>query len=134
MCYEWDWSGARQSIERAIELNPSDPLSHVEYGILMSRMGKFEGSIPGFQRSIELDPLAWKGYYRLGLSYSRLGNHTLAIESFKKAGEVGPEGWIEGLIGWEYYCQGSYDKARALYENQPTLRLYVESSRGKRPI
>jgi serine/threonine protein kinase/tetratricopeptide (TPR) repeat protein len=136
MCYEWNWSVAQQSLERAIELNPNAGQSHYEYGVLLQRRGKIEASIDELKRGTNLDPLAWVGYYRLGISYSLLGDHKLAIEHFTKALElISTSYWrmnLQGLMGWEYFQQGFYEKAQELMNNEPLTEVRVEVARGNR--
>jgi adenylate cyclase len=70
--FEWDWTGARQSYERAIELSPSYALAHLWYGIYFKAMGNHEKALSRIVRANELDPLflianaeiGWAAYYR----------------------------------------------------------------------
>jgi len=134
MCYEWDWSGAQKSVERAVEMNPNAARSHLELGVILQRTGRFKASIPEFKRGIELDPLAWVGYLRLGASYSHIGERELAFEQFAKAVELSPTAeWkkrLESHIGWEHFRSGSFRQAQEFYDRDPVLEISVEYARG----
>ena len=70
--FEWNWAGARQSYERAIELSPSYALAHLWYGIYFKAMGNPEKALARIMRANELDPLflianaeiGWAAYFR----------------------------------------------------------------------
>lgn len=36
----WDWAGAEESIKRAIELNPNNPLAHATYAWMLAAQGR----------------------------------------------------------------------------------------------
>ena len=69
--FEWDWNGAKQSYERAIELSPSYALGHLWYGIYYKAMGNQEKALAEILRANELDPLflianaeiGWAAYF-----------------------------------------------------------------------
>ncbi len=56
--YEWDWQGAEQAFERAIELNPHYPTAHQWYGEYLAAMGRPEEALVEIRRAQELDPLS----------------------------------------------------------------------------
>ena len=70
--FEWNWAGAKQSYERAIELSPSYALAHLWYGIYFKAMGNQVKALAQIKRANELDPLflianaelGWAAYYR----------------------------------------------------------------------
>ena len=70
--FEWNWAGAKQSYERAIELSPSYALAHLWYGIYYKAMGDQEKALNQIMRANELDPLfllanaeiGWAAYFR----------------------------------------------------------------------
>ncbi len=70
--FEWDWTGAKQAYERAIELSPSYALAHLWYGIYFKAMGAQDSALEQIMRANELDPLflianaeiGWAAYYR----------------------------------------------------------------------
>ena len=70
--FEWNWAGAKQSYERAIELSPSYALAHLWYGIYYKAMGNQQKALTQIMRANELDPLflianaeiGWAAYFR----------------------------------------------------------------------
>ncbi len=70
--FEWNWAGAKQSYERAIELSPSYALAHLWYGIYFKAMGNQVKALTLIKRANELDPLflianaeiGWAAYFQ----------------------------------------------------------------------
>ena len=55
--FDWDWLGAEQSFQRAIELNPGNADAHLYYGILQKVLGRNVRAAAEIRRANELDPL-----------------------------------------------------------------------------
>src|SRR2546425_12890754 len=55
---EWDWAGAEREYQRAIELNPSDPLARIWYAIYLYAMQRFEEAVAQAERAQRLDPVS----------------------------------------------------------------------------
>ena len=55
--FDWDWPGAEQALQRAIELNPSNADAHLYYGVLLKVLGRNDRAVAEIRRANELDPL-----------------------------------------------------------------------------
>jgi TolB-like protein/tetratricopeptide (TPR) repeat protein len=55
--YEWDWQGAEQTFQHALELGPNYATAHHWYALYLKAMGRAE-AITEARRAEELDPLA----------------------------------------------------------------------------
>jgi adenylate cyclase len=55
--FDWDWSGAEQAFQRAMELNPSNADAHLYYGVLHKVLGRNARAVAEIRRANELDPL-----------------------------------------------------------------------------
>jgi TolB-like protein len=67
--YDWDWPEARRYYERAIALDPDNPMIHMLYGPFLNAQGTSDEGIRETRRAMELDPLSLPNNYALGLSY-----------------------------------------------------------------
>ena len=131
--YDWNWTAAEQSFERAVKLNSNSSYAHSEYGVLLQRIGRAEAALPELTRSVDLNPVHWAAYYRLALAYIAIGDHKLAIQQLQKASELTVESnfWIASSLGWEYLQGGAYDKARKLSKkSDPYLEILADAAQG----
>jgi adenylate cyclase len=55
--FDWDWPGAEQALQRAIELNLSNADAHLYYGVLLKVLGRNDRAVAEIRRANELDPL-----------------------------------------------------------------------------
>ena len=111
---EWDWEGADQAIQRALELNPSFAMAHYHLAWYRALFGRMEEAIEEHKRAREADPLnplhtAW-----LGELYRMEGRYKEALDEAQKAIELNPKfpvgHYVRGLV---YADQRRYDEAIA---------------------
>ena len=89
--YEWDWKGAEDAFETALDLNPGSSKSHYDYALFLQAVGNFEKSVLEAQKAIELDPLSGNAHYTFGLSLLNSGQIDQAIEKLRYAQEILPK-------------------------------------------
>jgi len=58
MHYDWDWRGAEQEFQRAIELNPSYATAHQWHAFLFTAMGQPQRAVDEILEARRLDPLS----------------------------------------------------------------------------
>jgi len=57
LVFDWDWPGAEQELQRALQLNPNSPLAHMHYGrYLLLVPHRMDDAIQSCQRAYDLDP------------------------------------------------------------------------------
>jgi len=56
--YEWDWIGAEEAYQRAIELNPQYATARQWYAEYLSAMGRHDEALTMIRRAQEIDPLS----------------------------------------------------------------------------
>jgi serine/threonine-protein kinase len=54
----WDWLGAQNALEEAIELKPTCASGHHFLGLLLAALGRFEPALAAVRKAEELDPLS----------------------------------------------------------------------------
>jgi serine/threonine protein kinase/Flp pilus assembly protein TadD len=97
----WDWAAAGHAFQRALELNPNDPVTHNWYANYLSALGRFDDAIAAGKRAIELDPLTLTWNMGLGHFYYLARRYDDAIAQELKTLEMEPgffmTHWILGL-------------------------------------
>ncbi|MGH9439178.1 MAG: TPR end-of-group domain-containing protein, partial [Terriglobia bacterium] len=56
--YEWNWSRAAQQFQRAIALNPEDPMVHIWYGMYLAAVGRIQEAVDEANRGTQLDSVS----------------------------------------------------------------------------
>jgi adenylate cyclase len=83
--FDYDWQKSKQTLEKAIKLNPQYPDAHLYYGNLLQYTGEnTKRGIAEVKRAIELDPLNSRLNWVLGRNYFLARENSLAIEQLKK--------------------------------------------------
>ncbi len=53
---DWDWLGAEEAFQHALQLNPEDPQTHHWYALHLSAMGRHAEALRHSRRAVALDP------------------------------------------------------------------------------
>jgi len=114
---EWDWSGARAAIDRALELEPNNAEILRVAASLAGTFGRLDDSIALFERSIGLDPLELSSHRALGIRYMNAGRFEDSLQAFRRVQALNPDyRGIPQNINFTYLASG--DPERALIELQ----------------
>src|SRR4030088_347650 len=120
--YDWDWSGAEEGFQHAIQLNPSYATAYQRYSLFLIAMGRFQDGFNQINKAPEMDPpfinikfsLGWRLY--LGRQYDR------AIAQLRNTLEMDPSYELPHLVlGQAYEEKGAFDLA--ISELQKALEL-----------
>ena len=90
MEHEWDFAGAQQEFQTAVQLNPNSAMAHQWYAALLEALGHFDQAIGEMKKAYELDPLSLRVGVDLGRAYYFARRHDLAIEQYRKVLELDP--------------------------------------------
>jgi tetratricopeptide (TPR) repeat protein len=120
---EWDWEGSENEFKRALELNPSEQLTHLLYPDLLLMKGRFEEAIALAKSALADDPLSPRTGKALAWVYFCAGQYDEAVEQYKKTRELFPT-YGEIKLGPSYEAKGMYEQAVKEY-------LDAESKCGK---
>jgi len=109
---DWDWEGAEQAFQRALEINPNYPDALVYYSNLLCYMGRLDEALAYAERAVELDP--FNSLY-LSLSTSVLifmRRWDDAIERLQNVLKTSPHDLLgnNGLWGC-FHMKGMYEEA-----------------------
>jgi tetratricopeptide (TPR) repeat protein len=107
---EWDWEGAEREFKRALELNPSEQLTHLLYPDLLLIKGRPEEAVAVSKSALEIDPLSPRAGKALAWVYHLAGRYDQAIEQANKTRELFPNYRLL-FLGPSYERKGMYDQA-----------------------
>jgi TolB-like protein/DNA-binding winged helix-turn-helix (wHTH) protein/Tfp pilus assembly protein PilF len=123
--YDWDWSGAEEGFQRAIQFNPSYATAYQRYSLYLMAMGRFQDGFQQINKARELDPLSISINFSLGWRLYMARQYDRAIEQLRNTLEMDPSYELPHLIlGQAYEQKGAF--ALAI----PELRKAVDLSHG----
>lgn len=124
--YDWDWAAAKESFERAIELNPSQDWAHAHYGWYFQLTGDADRGIEEMRKAQEIGPLMplWSAW--LAWLYWGENDLDMALAEAQKAVDLDPDfPWSKHVLGGVYAAKGMYEEALAMHEQLRPMLLNV---------
>ena len=111
---EWNWSGARRSLERALELNADHTEAWLLYGRLLEALGYLAEGLAAKQRVLERDPSSAAVHLQIALSYWNQRRYDDMIAWATRSLELDPHHLLarEYLAG-AYLKKGDLDRHMA---------------------
>ena len=83
--FDYDWVKSKNTLQKAITLNPNYPTAHLFYGNLLQYTGEStEQGISEIKKALSLDPLSRNLNYVLGRNYYYAHKYDSAFEQLKK--------------------------------------------------
>ncbi len=109
--YEWDWSGAEQAFQRAIQLNPSYAQARMFYSFFLEAMGRQGEAIREAEAARTIDPLSLPANVNLSWQYLRAGQLERALKQLEITRELRSDFWG---VHWGF---GHYHRRKGTYVN-----------------
>lgn len=114
---EWDWKGAEQAFQQALERDPRLGRAHAHYSWYLQLMGRFDEAVAEMKRACEVEPQAplWRAW--LGWLYLGDEQYQRAIAEAHQSLEISSD-FPVGLyvLGLAYSAQGMYEEAIAAHQ------------------
>ena len=82
---------AVDDIDRAIRMEPKEPLYHAELAVVYYRIGEFAEALSSAKKSAELNPEFGDAYRLMGICQLKLNRREEGLAHLKKAAELGDE-------------------------------------------
>ena len=118
--YQFDWTGAESSLQRAFAIEPQNSEALSFAGLLAFAHGRLATAITFFQLAITADPVATMPYTRIGRVYLSLGKLADAEIVFRRALEISPEALTaKSWLALVLLAQGRLEEALAEAKDEP---------------
>ena len=91
LIFDWDWDAADAAFRQAIDLDPTNALSHTWYGVSLVATGRFAEALREAFRAQELDPLAPYTTVMAGRVHYWAREHEQAVVLARKVLEQHPD-------------------------------------------
>jgi len=112
--YDWNWPGAEQQAQRAIELNPNNASAYDVLGNYRSAVGRHEEALAQVERAYALSPRS------VAIMVDRIiipflaRRYDQAVANGKEAIALEPEiGAVHSFVAWPYAMAGHHQEAIA---------------------
>jgi adenylate cyclase len=113
---------SEKELDRAVELNPKQPLIYDQYGWTFSAMGRFDDAIAAEKKALELDPLNTFLNTDLAFFLYWARRYEEATTQIRKTVELDPNNaFAHSILGWCLIAKGNQAEARAEFEKATTL-------------
>lgn len=117
LCYEWDWLGAEEEFNRAIESNHNNAIAHQRYGLYFNLLGRFEEARRELELAMLIDPLSPHSYWSFTLTFFLTRQYEKAIEEVQKTLELEHDYKPAlYLLGRVYEQRGQLDQAIEIFK------------------
>jgi TolB-like protein/Tfp pilus assembly protein PilF len=130
--YDWDWAGAKEELDRAVEALPESALAAAWRARWFQAQGRMEEAISETGRALELDPLSSAISSDAAAQYVSLNQLDRALPFAQKAADLNPgDPAARAALANVLWLAGEKDKARQIVEE---LRGSVAAAKLPAPV
>jgi len=120
---DWDWEAGEQELQRSIQLDNHDPISHIAYGLQLACRGMLDQAVGEVERALELDPAALFPNFLLGWLYCVCRRLDEAISQHLLISQLAPDYGLPHLgLGLAYAAKGMFADAIAHFTNAGNMK------------
>ncbi len=120
--YEWDWAGAEQAIQHAVQLKPGSDRFHLWHAHYLMLRGRLEEALDAIKCAMELDPVAVVLHRDRGVIYYFARAYDQAIEASKETIEMDPcIMYAHFHLGAAYMEKGMYEEALVALQKEKEI-------------
>ena len=124
--YDWDWTGAAEGFQRAIQMDSRYPTAYQRYSLYLSAMGRPDDSFEQIKKARDLDPLSVNINVSFGWRLYLAREYDRSIAQLRDALELDPNYvWARLNLGQAYEQKGEYNVA--IQEFQRAVELEPSS-------
>jgi DNA-binding winged helix-turn-helix (wHTH) protein/cytochrome c-type biogenesis protein CcmH/NrfG len=111
---DWNWTGARRSLERALEIDPDHTEGLLLYGRLLEALGHLEQGLAAKQKALERNPFSAAVHLQIALSWWNQRRYDDVIEWATRSLALDPAHLLaREYIAGAYWKKGDPDRHMA---------------------
>jgi tetratricopeptide (TPR) repeat protein len=120
---------ARTHLQRAIQMDPSNPYYHLHYGILLKHEGDNRGALGEMKTAEQQNPSYALTHFELATVYEKLGDYTQATSQLETALKLNPGlSAVYYHLGAVYAHVGREEESKAAYERFKAMKEHPEQT------
>jgi tetratricopeptide (TPR) repeat protein len=115
---DWEWAAGEEELQKSIQLDKSDPVAHLAYGIQLACRGAQDAAIAEVERALEVDPASLFPNFVLGWMYGICRRFDEAIAQHTLVSRLATDYGLPHLgLGMAYAGKGQFTDAIAHLTN-----------------
>jgi len=120
---DWDWAAGEEELQKSIQLDKSDPIGHLAYGIQLACRGAQESAVAEVERALEVDPASLFPNFILGWMYGVCHRFDEAIAQHTLVSRLATDYGLPHLgLGMAYAGKGQFTDAIAHFTNATQMK------------
>jgi tetratricopeptide (TPR) repeat protein len=122
--YYWDWLGAEQAFNRALELDPNSVNAHQFYARLLATLGRYQEALAEVEKARELDPRSADLAVPLFAILEKQGQYDEALKALETSLQMDKDATVvQRAVGKIHLLKGEYAKVIELaHEHFPNSK------------
>jgi tetratricopeptide (TPR) repeat protein len=120
---DWEWAAGAQELEKSIQLDRQDAVSHIAYGIHLACRGALDAALSEVECALEIDPASLFPNFILGWLYGVSRRFEEAIAQHLLVARLAPDYGLPHLgLGLAYAGKGLFTDAIAHFTNASQMK------------
>jgi tetratricopeptide (TPR) repeat protein len=120
---DWDWAAGEEELQKSIQMDRSDPVGHIAYGIQLACRGRESAAVAEVERALELDPASLFPNFVLGWLYGVCRRFDEAIAQHTLVSRLATDYGLPHLgLGMAYAGKGQFVDAIAHLTNATQMK------------
>jgi serine/threonine protein kinase/tetratricopeptide (TPR) repeat protein len=127
LVFDWDFAGAEREFQRALEINPAYPYTHIWFSEFLYATGRYDESVQENRKAVALEPFTPVLHYNLAISLVFARRYAESGKEFRKILDMDPTFYL-AHFGLAYVLGLQQNPGEALAEIQKAVISMPESS------
>lgn len=120
---DWNWASGEEELQKSIQLDKSDPVGHIAYGLQLACRGDQDSAVAEVERALEADPAALFPNFVLGWIYGICRRYDEAIAQHTLVSRLATDYGLPHLgLGMAYAGKGQFSDAIAHLTNATQMK------------